>query len=104
MIILLSDLFLEPESLRTVLSHFRHRNHEIIVIQVMTTDEVNFPFHDSFCFCDMESKQTRFEADSALIRREYQAQLAHHLGCIEQICNHAQADYCLPQRIRKSPR
>lgn len=93
LIVLLSDLFLDPESLRTVLSHFRHRNHEIIVIQVMTADEVNFPFHDSLCFCDLESEQTRFEADSALVRREYRTQLAYHLGCIEQICNHAQADY-----------
>lgn len=93
LIILVSDLFLDPLSLRDVLSHFQHRNHELIVLQVLATDEVNFPFADSLRFRDLEGDQQFFEADSLAIRQEYKSQLEKHLQSIKQICRQVQADY-----------
>lgn len=93
LIVLISDLFIDPRSLRDVLSHFQHRNHELVVIQVMTPDEVNFPFADSLRFRDVESHNHVYEADSSAIRREYMSQLNKHLLSIRQICQQVQADY-----------
>jgi hypothetical protein len=79
--------------LRNALFHFQHRNHEVVVIQIMTPDEVSFPFEESICFRDIECQQNRFETDPKAIRDEYQAQLKHHLQSIEQLCSHIRADY-----------
>jgi uncharacterized protein (DUF58 family) len=93
LIILVSDLFLDPLSLRDVLSHFQHRNHELIVVQVMASDEFHFPFADALRFRDLESDQQFYEADSSAIRQEYKSQLDKHLQSIKQICRQVQADY-----------
>ncbi|MFN7877148.1 MAG: DUF58 domain-containing protein [Pirellula sp.] len=95
LIFLVSDLFLEPLSFRDVLSHFQHRNHEMIVMQIMAEDEVHFPFADSLRFRDLEGDQQFYEADTSAIRREYKSQLDNHLQSIKQICRQFQADYVL---------
>jgi uncharacterized protein (DUF58 family) len=93
LMVLISDLFLDPLPLRDVLSHFQHRNHELIVMQVMASDEVNFPFADSLRFRNLEGHQQFFEADSLAIRQEYKSELNKHLQSIKQICSQVQADY-----------
>lgn len=95
LIFLISDLFLEPLSLRDALSHLRHRNHELIVLQVLARDEIHFPFSDSLRFRNLEDGQQFYEADSSAIRREYKSQLDKHLQSIKQICRQVQADYVL---------
>jgi len=37
------------------LQHFRHRHHEVIVFHILDPDEIEFPFHDTATFVDMES-------------------------------------------------
>lgn len=93
LIVLISDLFHDPLLVRDVLSHFQHRNHELIVMQVLAPDEVNFPFSESLRFRDLECHQQLFEADSIAIRQEYKTQLGNHLASIKQICNQFQSDY-----------
>ncbi len=95
LIILCSDLFSDPDSLRSALFHLRHRHHEMVVVQVLASDEVEFPFHDSLCFRDMEGNNQLFDVDSLAIRREYHSQFTQHLKSIELACCQVQADYLL---------
>jgi uncharacterized protein (DUF58 family) len=54
LVILLSDLMDDPAELVKALRSFRHRKHEILVFQILDTDEVNFPFTESAIFTDLE--------------------------------------------------
>jgi uncharacterized protein (DUF58 family) len=55
LICLVSDLFVETEGLMRGLRHFRHRNHEVIVLHVMDADELIFPFQGNTLFRGLEA-------------------------------------------------
>jgi uncharacterized protein (DUF58 family) len=55
LVVLLSDLMDKPENVLAGLQHFRHRHHEVIVFHILDPDEIEFPFHDTATFVDMES-------------------------------------------------
>ena len=55
LVVLLSDLMDSPENVLAGLQHFRHRHHEVIVFHILDPDEIEFPFHDTATFVDMES-------------------------------------------------
>jgi uncharacterized protein (DUF58 family) len=103
LIVLCSDLLSDPESLRSALFHLQHRHHEIVVIQVLAPDELDFPFNDSLCFRDMECKSQLFDVDTLAIRNEYRSQLTQHLKEIEQACCQVQADYLLTTTDQEVP-
>jgi len=55
MICLISDLFVEVEGLMRGLRHFRHRDHEVILLHVMDADELTFPFQGNTLFRGLEA-------------------------------------------------
>jgi uncharacterized protein (DUF58 family) len=57
LIILISDLLDDPESVISALQHFRFQGHEVIVFQVLDSGELNFPFTTMTEFTDLESGQ-----------------------------------------------
>jgi len=50
LVVILSDLFDDPEKLIHGLQHFRHRRHEVIVFHLLDDFEINFPFNDLTLF------------------------------------------------------
>jgi uncharacterized protein (DUF58 family) len=44
LVVILSDLFDDPEKLLFGLQHFRHKRHEVIVFQILDEFEMKFPF------------------------------------------------------------
>jgi uncharacterized protein (DUF58 family) len=54
LVILLSDLFDEPDSVVKSLRSFRYRKHEILVFHILDIDEHTFPFSKSAIFRDLE--------------------------------------------------
>ncbi len=55
LVVLLSDLMDRPEDVLSGLQHFRHRHHEVIVFHLLDPDVLEFPYHDTSTFVDMES-------------------------------------------------
>ncbi len=55
MVVLFSDLFLDPEDLGKALNQFRLRGHEVIVFHVMHHDELMFPFDENTLFRGLET-------------------------------------------------
>ena len=55
LICVVSDLFVELDGLMRGLRHFRHRNHEVIVLHVMDEDELTFPFQGNTLFKGLEA-------------------------------------------------
>ena len=70
LIILISDLYDDPEEVMRALHHFRHRNHEVILFHVFDQAEIEFPFKETMRFVDMETGE-RLQIDPSYVREEY---------------------------------
>jgi len=93
LVILISDLFDDPEEILEALHHFHYRNHELIVFHTMAEEELTFPFKKFAHFQDLENQHQNIEIDPGTIRAEYLNKIRSFIGKIEQGCGKMQADY-----------
>lgn len=91
-LVFISDLLEPPERLLRALRYFRHRGHDVIVLQVLDEAEVNFPFRGAVEFADLESGQ-RLRTETADIRRGYLEGFRQHQETIRDGCRSAGLDY-----------
>ncbi|MEJ6579831.1 MAG: DUF58 domain-containing protein, partial [Akkermansiaceae bacterium] len=96
LIIILSDLFSDPEELGEALQHLRFRKHDIAVFHLLDPQEVEFHFERPHRFVDLEDSTT-IVAEPNLISDEYHAALAEFLAAVETKCHNVHADYHLFQ-------
>ena len=54
LVILISDLLDDPESILSGMKHLRYNNHEIIVFHIMDDQEIDFDFKGEFIFEEFE--------------------------------------------------
>jgi uncharacterized protein (DUF58 family) len=57
MVVLISDLLDDPESVINGLKHFQFRGNDVIVFQVLDPHEVDFPFERATRFEDLETNE-----------------------------------------------
>jgi len=84
MVIIISDLFENSDEFIQALHHFRHRRHEVLLLQVMSEDELTFPFRKWTLFNDLEVKGKHLRLDPAVMRRQYLDAVADHLHTIRK--------------------
>jgi hypothetical protein len=94
LIILVSDLYDDPEAVEPALHHFHYKRHEVIVFHVLDHAEITFPFRDTASFVDMETGE-RLQVDPAYVRDEYRRQLDAFIDRYRKICADCQFDYVL---------
>lgn len=94
LIVLISDLYDEPDEVLRALHHFRHRRHEVILFHVLDKAELDFPFRDATTFYDLETNE-RLQIDPAYVRAEYLNQVEQFLDKYRRACAEAQIDYVL---------
>ncbi len=94
LIIVISDLFDDPEKMLLGLKHFRHRQHEVIVFQVLDPYERNFDYKAEARFKDMETGRELL-TDPWQIRGEYKSRLKDYLEKIARTCRDSHIDYHL---------
>jgi uncharacterized protein (DUF58 family) len=94
LMILISDLMDEPESLITGLKHFRHRQHEVIVFHILDPREVDLDFRDEVEFEDLESGR-RLRLEPAFLREQYSRDVADWIDHLNRTCRNHQIDYNL---------
>jgi uncharacterized protein (DUF58 family) len=94
LIVLVSDLYDEPDGVIRALHHFRHRRHEVILFHVFDKAEIDFPFRDVTAFCDLETGR-RVQVDPAYVRPAYLEQMAAFLALYRRACAEARIDYVL---------
>jgi uncharacterized protein (DUF58 family) len=96
LVIVLSDLFDDPERLLGALKHFRHKKHEVVVFQVLDPAEVTFPFDDITRIEDMENHR-EVTSDPRAFRKAYLDELTCFLDTIRAGCRSARIDYTVAQ-------
>jgi uncharacterized protein (DUF58 family) len=94
LVVLVSDLFLDLETLGRALQHFRHKRHEVVVFQVMHEDELEFPFQDNTLFRGLEVPQEVLTEPRAL-RKAYLEAVHGFLARVRGLCATIGVDYML---------
>ena len=94
LIVLLSDLFVDLDSLTRALQHFRHKRHEVVVFHVMHEDELAFPFRDNTLFRGLEIERQVLTEPRAL-RRAYLEAVERFLARVRKVCANNGIDYML---------
>jgi len=94
LIILISDLYDEPEEILSALKHFRYLGHEVIVFQILDKNEIEFNFDRQTKFLDMENNHSLI-TESRHIRDSYRKSLQKFLEKIKTQCLNNNIDYKL---------
>ena len=97
--VILSDLFDDPESLLAGLKHFRHRRHDVIVMHVLDPAELEFPFQQPTLFKGLE-ELGELLVDPARLRKAYQQEFDKFQQEIAAGCRAQGADYVLMRTDR----
>ncbi len=96
LVVILSDLFVDPDDLSKALQHLRFRKHDIAMFHLLDPQEVDFHFERPHRFVDIEDGSV-VVAEPNLIADEYHAALTEFLEKVETKCHDVHADYHLLQ-------
>jgi len=91
LVILVSDLFDDPERLIKGVRHLRYRRHDLICLQVLDHDELDFPFNQTTMFKGME-EAAELVVEPQALREAYLKELAEHNDRIRDACHQLRVD------------
>lgn len=92
-VILISDLFDDPEKLLRALQHLRHRRQDIIVFHVLDEFELSFPFQRMTLFEGLE-EYPKLLVDPRALRQAYLEEVEKFTSRIRRGCVQNRIDYC----------
>lgn len=92
LVILISDLIVNPDELIHGLKHFRHNGHEVLVFHVLDPMELTFDYTTDTRFIDMESGQ-RLTTQPVHIRDVYLSMLNERLSSLVHAMHDISVDY-----------
>ncbi len=101
LLILISDCFGDPERLFRALANFRHSRHEVLVIQVLDPDEIDFPFSGRVRFRDLERPGEHQDIDAASLADAYRRRFTLFQRQLNDGCGVHRID--LLQRLTSDP-
>lgn len=94
LVVVISDLFDDLESLERGLARLRYRGHDALVIQVMDPAELTFPFRSSSEFRGLEG-EGRLPLDPQSIRKAYLEAVEQHNQGVARVCQKFQLEHLL---------
>ena len=95
-VIIISDLFDDPDEILSGLQHLRHRKHDVIVFQTLDPDELTFPFDDVSRIEDMETGR-EITSDPRAFRASYLEELERFLDTLREGCLGSHIDYSVAE-------
>lgn len=94
LVIIVSDLFDDVESVLSALKHFRYKKNEVIVFQVLDPMERNFAFGSDAVFKDMETGE-EITTQPHHVQKSYSEAMAEFIGKIKAECLNSNIEYNL---------
>lgn len=91
-VIVLSDLFADSDSLMRGLKRLRHRKHDIRVWQIVDPAEEEFPFDDPTLFHGLEG-WADLPVEPRLLRAAYQREFIAHRESLRRQCRDVSIDF-----------
>jgi uncharacterized protein (DUF58 family) len=92
LVVVLSDLFEDPERVVSGLKHFRHRRHDVVVMHILDPAELTFPFRGTTDFRGLE-ELGNVVIDPLTIRKAYQEEFGKFVETIRRGCRVSNIDY-----------
>jgi len=92
LIVIVSDLFLEPAALGRCFQHLRFRKHDVAAFHLLDPLELEFTFRRPMRFLDMEGGPAIF-AEPTDIAQRYQKALNEYLDGLKQVVLESAIDY-----------
>ena len=92
LVVIVSDLFVEPEELRGCFEHLRFRKHDVAAFHLLDPEELRFDFHRPMRFLDMEGGPAVFAEPNEIADRYHKA-LELYLGAVGQLVLESAVDY-----------
>lgn len=93
LVILISDLFDDPEKIVEALHHFDYRQHELVIFHLMAEEELTFPFKSFQRFKDLEAISPMLRIDPQAVRAAYLEKIRTFVKRIDSACGKMRADY-----------
>jgi uncharacterized protein (DUF58 family) len=93
-VVLVSDLYEEPEAIAAALGSMAAAGHDIIVFHVLDPAEVDFPFDSATNFQDLESGEKMAVIPEDLVD-EYRAVVQEHTRRLSKLLSERRVDYRL---------
>jgi uncharacterized protein (DUF58 family) len=92
-VILISDLLGDAETMIRGIEHIRHARHEVIVMHVLDADEREFPFMDNTLFEGLEAPDLQLYTDPQSLRTGYLAALGEFIQKMRTTCENHRVDF-----------
>jgi uncharacterized protein (DUF58 family) len=94
LIVLMSDLFDDPDAVFRAIAHFRKKMHDVILLQILDPCELELDIDRAALFIDMETGE-RLELDPTLARLTYKRELQAAIDNCRERCAVMNVDYRL---------
>lgn len=94
LVVIISDLLTDLESVYEGLGRLQYRGHEILVLHVLDRDELELPFDDLVLFRDIEGQEELF-AEPWAFRKAYQHAMQEFTQSVRDACGRRGIDYLL---------
>ncbi len=92
LLIIISDLYDDPEAVLRALHHFRHKKHEVILYHVLDKAELELNLKEACTLVDLED-QSRLPVEPNVVREEYVALVREFLETYRGACTRSRVDY-----------
>ena len=91
LIVMISDLLADTETLETQFGYLRSRGHEVVLLRILDPEEVSFRFSDAAMFEDLESQRELY-VDPDTVRQDYLDRFAEHAKIASRACRNLGID------------
>ena len=92
LVVVLSDLYIEPEILNSCFQHLRFRKHDVAVFHLLDQSEVDFDFDRPTRFLDLEGGAP-IMTDPNLVGKQYRQAMGGYLADLQTVMREAAVDY-----------
>ncbi|MDB5331162.1 MAG: hypothetical protein JWP03_2313 [Phycisphaerales bacterium] len=92
LVIMLSDLWVEPGDLVKALQHLRYRKHQGMMIHLLDPAELNLPYDRMLTFQDLETRE-KIQVDPSELREVYKKEVEKYLAQIRRACTDSDVEY-----------
>jgi len=92
LVVIISDLFIEPETLRSCFQHLRFRKHDVCVFHLLEQAEIDFEFDRPVKFVDLEGGGPLL-VDPTTIAKQYRQAVQTYLADLKKIVRDSAVDY-----------
>jgi uncharacterized protein (DUF58 family) len=94
MIVVISDLYEEPEKIIDAISQLHGRGNDVMVFHLLDPTELEFPFTDSSNFIDIETGE-KMPVIPEYLRKQYREVIQAHVAAVSKGLRDHRIDYAL---------